>query len=358
MSRQSELAFAHQDDVVRLGAVLGRRLVRLWHQMDLGNLDQSWDVVAPKMVAQVASAQLSAALLSAPYLNAVDRANQFKAPPAAIVPEAFANVMGDGREVGPALYGAVTNTKTLIGTGVVPARAFEVGAHFLATVASAALHDMSRNADRVLAAGKTYTTYIRVVNGSACSRCAILAGMYSGPDAFLRHVSCQCGVVPIVNTSKIPGGLHADPNSYFESLSASEQDRVFTKAGAEAIRQGANPVSVVNARRGAYGIGYSGHKNLPAVNPGSLRPLVIGIKSDGTPLMVYATTEGTTARGAFYKSERRASANATKDGRYRRTTTVRLMPEQIAKMAGGNSERWVELLGRYGYLERTRIPVR
>lgn len=358
MSRQSDLAFAHQADVVRLGGVLGRRLVRLWRQMDINNLDASWNYLAPQMAAQVGSAQLTAAKLSAPYLNAIDRANSFKAAPAAIVPEAFANVMGDGREVAPALYGAVTNTKTLIGTGVPPARAFEVGANFLSIVASAALHDMSRNADRVLAAGKTYTTYIRVVNGSACSRCAILAGMYSGPDAFLRHVSCQCGVVPITNTSKVPGGLHADPGSYFDSLSVSEQDRVFTKAGAEAIRQGANPVSVVNARRGAYGIGYSGHTNLPAVNRGALKPLVIGVKADGTPLMVYATTEGTTARGAFYKSERDASANAAKSGRYRRTSTIRLMPEQIAKMAGGNSERWVELLGRYGYLERTRIPVR
>jgi hypothetical protein len=65
---------------------------------------------------------------------------------------------------------------------------------------------------------------------------------------------------------------------------------------------------------------------------------------------VYATTEGTTARGAFGKSELRAGVQATKEGRYRRTTTVRLMPEQLVQMAGADTARFVELLKRYGYM--------
>lgn len=346
MSRQSELAYAHQADIIRLGGVLGRRVTRLWRQISVDNLDAGWNAVAPRMAAQVASAQLTAARLSAPYLRAIDRANGFDAAPAALVPEAFSNVMGDGREVAPALYGAVTNTKKLIGGGLAPGRAFEVGANFLALVAGAALHDMSRNADRVLAAGKSYTTYIRVVNGSACSRCAILAGTYSGPDAFLRHVNCECSTVPVVVATHPPEGFLTTPLDYFDSLSAAEQDRVFTKSGAEAIRQGADPAKVVNARRGAYGIGYSGRSNLPAVSRGALKPLTIGVKADGTPLQVYATTEGATARGAFGRSEFRSMQH----GSLRQTTAVRLMPEQIAVMAGGDSAKWADLLRRYGYL--------
>jgi hypothetical protein len=354
MSRQSELAFAHQDRIVRIGDQLAKRIGRIWRQeMDLRDLDLSWMHVAPLLQQQVAAAQTTAAELSAPYLDAVDRSYAFDAESASIEPQVFANVMGDGREVAPALFGAVTNAKTLIGRGMPATRAFEVGAHFVAAVASAALHDMSRNADRVLAAGKGYTTYIRVVNGSACSRCAILAGMYSGPDAFLRHVSCQCGVVPIVVGAKTPSGLHDSPGAYFDSLSKEQQDKRFTNAGAEAIRQGASPVSVVNARRGAYGIGYSGHTNLPISRDirNQLHPIVIGVKTDGTPLRVFATTEGTTARGSFYKGEREATRIATASDRYRRTTTIRLMPEQIAKMAGQDPARWRELLIRYGYLE-------
>lgn len=356
MSRQSEIAYAHQHDVIRLGTILGRRVTRLWRRVNVADLEAGWDVVAPQMAAQVAAAQLAAAQMSAPYLASVDQANQFDAAPAAVVPEAFSNVMGDGREVAPALYGAVTNTKTLIGRGMPPAQAFEIGANFLALVASAAVHDSSRNSDRVLAAGKTYTTYIRVVSAGACSRCAILAGAYSAARAFQRHVHCECTTCPIVHQGFVPDGFHASPLDYFDSLSREEQDRVFTNAGAEAIRQGADPSKVVTARRGAYGIGYSGHTNVPVPSDvrNRLRPVTIGRRADGSPLQVYATTEGTTVRGSFGRSEIDRTAQATKEGRYRRTTTLRLMPEQIAVMAGHDPKRWTELLERYGYLYPTR----
>jgi hypothetical protein len=273
---------------------------------------------------------------------------------AAIVPQAFTNVMGDGREIAPALFGAVTGTKTLIGQGVAPVTAFESGARFIAMIAASALNDMGRSADRTLAAGKGYTSYIRVVGGSACSRCAILAGIYSGETAFERHVHCQCTTCPIPHEGKAaPKGFHDSPQSFFDSLSKKDQDRVFTNAGAEAIRNGASPVSVVNARRGAYGIGYSGQKQsaLEVIPKGRrLQPVTIGVRADGTPLQVFATTEGTTARGAFGRGELRATDAAMKDGRYRRTTTLRVMPEQILKMAGNNPARWRELLAKYGYL--------
>ena len=81
-----------------------------------------------------------------------------------------------------------------------------------------------------------------------------------------------------------------------------------------------------------------------------LRPVQIGVRPDGSPLNVFVTAEGTTARGAFARQERAASAAAAREGRYRRTTSVRLMPEQIVMDAGGNRERLVELLTRYGYL--------
>ncbi len=349
----SDLAFAHNDSRIRLGHDLARRLVRLWRTVPLTNLDEGWQGVAPQMQFLVTQAQLEATRQAQRYLAALDRAWEFEPKPAAIVPQAFSDVMGDGREVAPALFGSVTNTKELIGGGLAPARAFESGASFIAVVAQAALHDMGRNADRVLAAGKGYTRYVRVVNGSACSRCAILSGKSSGPEAFKRHTGCQCGVAPVPDDRKPPKGLHDSPEAYFDSLSRADQDRVFTKSGAEAIRHGASPRAVVNARRGAYGIGYKGRDNVPVPRNirNQLRPITIGFKPDGSPLQVYATDESTTARGQFYKSERARVAAFTSRGQYTRTTTVRLMPEQIAVMAGGDSERWVVLLTKYGYLE-------
>jgi len=49
--------------------------------------------------------------------------------------------------------------------------------------------------------------------------------------------------------------LRTDPRRYFDSLTAAEQDRQFTKAGAEAIRSGADIAQVVNARSGLYSAG-------------------------------------------------------------------------------------------------------
>lgn len=338
MSRQSDLAFAHQRRREALAHDLAGRLIRLWRQVPLHAMDSGWGAVAPLMQRQVIAAQTVAAEQAIPYLAAVDRSYGFKPAPAILAMPAFTNVMGDGREVMPALFGAVTNTKQLIGGGLAPARAFESGASFIAIIAQAALHDMGRNADRVLAAGKGYTRYVRVVNGAACSRCAILAGIYSGPDAFKRHTGCQCGAVPVPEGKGAPRGLHDSPEAYFNSLTRAEQDRVFTNAGAEAIRQGADPVKVVNARRGAYGIGYSGHGGPTSVaGANRLQKVTIGVRADGTPLQVYATTEGTTARGAW--------AKATKSG------SLRLMPENIAVMAGNDPARWAKLLQRYGYLD-------
>lgn len=350
MSEQSQLAASHQDQRITLARSTAARLAGLWRMVPLHDLDAGWNIVAPLMVQHVSAGQRTAAVQATTFSAAMDRSYKYKPPPTVLNAEAFTNVMGDGREVGPALYGAVTNTKTLIGRGVQPQRAFESGAHFIAVIAQAALQDIGRNADRALAGGKQYTRYIRMVNGQACSRCAILAGIYTSQDTFLRHVSCQCTSVPVLEGGKTPGGFHTDPLAYFDSLSKAEQNRVFTNAGAEAIRAGADPVSVVNARRGAYGIGYSGHSTVPNPARSSLQKLTIGRKADGSPLQVYATTEGTTARGGFGKSELRAGTQATKEGRYRRTTTVRLMPEQIVKMAGDNPERMRELLTKYGYI--------
>ncbi len=219
---------------------------------------------------------------------------------------------------------------------------------------------MGRQADITLGRSRTYTRYVRVVSSGACSRCAVLAGAWSSEKAFLRHIGCQCTACPVQvvrstgnrESYKIPDGFHEDPSAFFDSLSKAEQDKTFTKAGAEAIRNGADISQVVNARRGAYGIGYSGHYNtpVPVGTRNRLQAIQIGVKPDGSPLKVYATVEGTTARGGFGRAELRATDQATKEGRYRRTTTVRLMPEQLIKMAGDDTARFVELLKRYGYM--------
>lgn len=64
---------------------------------------------------------------------------------------------------------------------------------------------------------------------------------------------CDCIHIPAREDSA--DDLRTDPKAYFDSLTAAEQDRLFTKAGAEAVRSGADMARVVNARRGMYEAG-------------------------------------------------------------------------------------------------------
>jgi hypothetical protein len=352
MSRQTDLAFAHQANLTALAHSTAAHVARLWQGINPSDLDAQWDVTAPRMVASVTASQGAAADLAQSYSNAIDQTYGYKAPKTILNTDAFTDVMGDGRELAPALYGAVTNTKSLIGQGLDVPSAFQRGASFLAVIAQEAIASMGRAADLSMMGGKKYTRYIRACAGSACSRCAILEGIWSSDTAFQRHPCCQCVAIPVEVDGRPSKATDREfnPQAFFDSLSTAEQDKRFTIAGAKAIRAGADPVAVVNARRGAYGIGYRSHGNAPSVSRNRLTPLTIGKRADGSPLRVYATVEGTTVRGAFTKAEAQRTENAVKVGRYRRTTTVRLMPEQIMRMAGSNADRARELLTRYGYI--------
>lgn len=100
------------------------------------------------------------------------------------------------------------------------------------------------------------TGYARMLNPPSCSRCAILAGKFFKWNAgFERHPRCDCRHVP--SSEALAGDLTADPNAYFKSLDPATQERIFTKKGAEAIRDGADPAAVVNARRGMSAAGTS-----------------------------------------------------------------------------------------------------
>jgi hypothetical protein len=131
--------------------------------------------------------------------------------------------------------------------------------------------------------------------GKTCARCLILAGRrYSWKADFKRHPRCDCIAVP--STEAVSTAPEVNPRLAFQMMSSAEQDRVFGKAGAEAIRSGADPGQVVNARSGM-------------------------VRADGR---LYTTD------------------NARK--------RPRLMPEQIFREANGNRTETVRLLSLHGYI--------
>jgi hypothetical protein len=284
MTTQLELAQAHQAKIIRRTNAATNTAVELWQQVNIHDLDGSWLNVGPQITAAASAAQLGNARDSQTYLNQVARvAGADSADP--IIPASFAGIDGSGRTVAGLLHGAVTTTKQAIGSGMGLTESMLSGASYLAAMMKTALHDIGRSSDLTAMTGKSYTHYVRVVSGGACSRCAILAGMASAARAFPRHPGCQCTAAPVTDKDS---GIYTSPEEYFESLSKAEQDRVFTQAGADAIRAGANPIRVVDSRRGM---------NRGPLSAGSrLVQVRIGVHPDGTPVLGYVTGYGARAR--------------------------------------------------------------
>jgi hypothetical protein len=336
----ADIALGHQAERIRLSDRASLAALKLFRRTDLDYLDASWSVLAPLIVDTVAEAQVAAAAASERYVMRVAVASGAAVGFEPAFPEAFSNMTASGDELGAALFSGVTTTKTLIGRGATPARAFEVGSALLAAVAKSAINDMGRESDRVTASSAGAVSYVRVINPGACSRCAILAGTGSYATAFKRHPACKCTTAPVFDgDERVPKGLFNNPSDYFESLPGSEQDRLFGQANAAAIRDGAEMGQVVNAQRGAYSIPPRGGK----VPPFGYR--------NGKPVKGY-TGEGTSLRGAFGRAQYRRDQEAAKAAgeRYRRTKVRRLTPDGIYLEAAGDREKALELLSFYGYM--------
>ena len=346
MSVQSELALEHQARIIKRTDLAAQKAVGLWRGVDPNSLDAGWARVSPQIAAIAASVVTTNARDSQSYLNAVAR-DAGDGPGDSVVFDSFTGVDGTGRDMESLLHGAVTTTKQGMTAGLGLQQSFLSGASYLATMFNTAVHDLGRSSDLVAGTGRGYTHYVRVVNPGACSRCAMLAGVASGAKAFQRHPNCHCTSAPVKTDSRgrvsgeIPDGLYSSPAEYFGSLSKAEQDRIFTSAGAEAIRAGADVSKVVSARRGAAGIRYSSRYGAQRVGRGSLLRTRIGTSRDGSPVFGYTTVEGTSRRGAY--------------GMVQGLTRTRLMPESIIPLTDDPELRRV-LLRNAGYLDYYNAP--
>lgn len=341
MSQAERLTRQLHDRRLAISDTVNGEIQTLWKRINPNALDAGWDQLSGQFAMTVYEGQLASAILTKPYIDQIDRIQGFTPLDATTDPRSYAGVAPDGRALTPLLYGAVTETKTVTGTGVRAYTAWESGAAFLAAAVKTVLADAGRMHDMTNMTARGYKRYVRTISPGACSRCAQLAGIYSSAVAFPRHPNCQCIATPLADSKKLGMKKFENPSDYFDSLSRAEQDRIFTKAGAQAIRDGADISQVVNARRKAAGISYGNRQSTTPNSGRRLQPVKIGIRADGQPLLVYMTQEGATAYGSFGKKQTDAS---------RLTKNIRLMPEQIYRMAGGNPEKVRILLIRYGYI--------
>ncbi|MEO3978780.1 hypothetical protein [Streptomyces sp. CAU 1734] len=327
------------------------RVQALWRELDRRDLTGSWEsYVGPAVVAAVTAGQFASAAAADAYVDSVVRADGGRPDAAGMIrPSAFAGAAADGRSLETLLYLPVITAKQGIAAGMSDVEAMMRGLERLLRMAATEVADAGRTATGAAIAGRrTIQGYIRVVSPPACARCIILAGKEFGWNrGFQRHPRCDCVHVPSTLIARSggrrpgsvaresftpttrPGGRgFLDPREYWNSLSPREQDRIFTRDGAKAIRDGASIGSVVNARRGMYTAGPRGNREI-------------------------ATYSGTGRLSMYYHVARqRAYQDGTANPRYPRRFQLRaprLMPEQIYRIARSRDEA-IALLRQYAYI--------
>lgn len=237
-----------QAKAVRLGSARLRRI-------DPRNPVGSWSEQAPLLTAAMVGIQFDAALDGSTY-SAMVLADQgdYVQPESFTNPDSFTGYASDGRGLESLLALPAARIDSLVDEGLPADRAMRSGVALMGQIMLTQIADIARQAAGADIASRPGVGYVRMVRPGGCSRCSILAGkFYRWNDGFLRHPRCNCKHVAANVASQAEAyanGLIDDPNESFKSLSESEQDRIYGKDGARAIREGADISQVVNARRG------------------------------------------------------------------------------------------------------------
>lgn len=321
---------------------LQREVFRLWRGVDRNRIDQYWIPNIPRLVMLLAGVQWIAASEADQYVSSVVAAQGINPQSVGSVnPAAFTGVASDGRDLDTLLYQPVIASKVAISEGATEDRAMSAGLVTLSMIVATQVSDTFRISEILSGVARPEVdTYIRALNPPSCSRCVVLAGAYSWSTAYQRHSRCDCIAVPskwerqpsgelVVPLQKHPGWDRiSNADNYFASLAKQEQDRVFTKSGAQAIRDGANLNRVVNARRKAAGL-----------TPAQSRTAI--------PAEVRAA-RGDFSRGRLRPDEQGRFLTAELTGRKQRVT--RWMPETIYRNVGGNRDLAISLLRKHKYI--------
>lgn len=295
-------------------------------------LEQQWAAdVGPLAVAQVLGLQTVLTRDTDTY--AAEVLNELDFGPGPTQP----GVVPTGAMVG--FTGEGLPVQDLLGTTIARTRADgpEAGDAYLQALAASILADTAQQIEAAALAARPWVDgYVRIAEPGACSRCLLITGkFYLWNDGFERHPRCRCTHVPAPADPDARKQLLdlETPDRRFDALTREEQDRTFGRAGAQAIRDGADIGQVVNARRG-------------------MQPAQVF----GRDLLI--TTEGTTRRGFAYTRLARGTDRSTEsrrrvNGRLQRnysTSVVRLMPEAILQIAGDDVQERIRLLRFHGYI--------
>lgn len=228
---------------------------RAWDKIDPRFLSESWRHAIVTATPAVTAIQARAAFEGSTYgAMTLAEQGQYVAPSVFVDAEAFKGYASDGRSLDGLLYRPIVETKARIGQGASTESALASGRSALDMILMTQIADVARQASGADIAARSGVGYVRMLNPPSCDRCTVQAGKwFRWNQGFLRHPRCDCVHVASRAGSlrgALDEGLIDDPYKAFNDLSAGNQDRIYGKANAAAIRDGADMRQVVNARRG------------------------------------------------------------------------------------------------------------
>lgn len=308
----------------------------------------------PRLLLALAGAQRAASAGADSYVtDLLSEADSVSRPAGLIVPDAFAATASDGRPMATLLAQPAIVAKVRIAQGGSVGQAMAAGQALAEMIGHTQVADAGRTADQVATVVRRhFTGYVRMLVGDSCSRCIVLTDtVYRWNAGFQRHPNCDCVHIPVQEATDEEMMLSA--RAVFDRMPEAEQDRVFTRAGAQAIRDGADIGQVVNARRGARGLTPAGARltddEQRMLRGGRDRGRLERVNVNG--LMVFTTSEGRTVRGvAGRRLAERSGTEKQRGARYSSARAARLMPESIYELADGNRDKAIRMLRTNGYI--------
>lgn len=241
-------AVSHYREQQDIAAAAVGDVADLWGRMG-ENFDASWSPIAGDVFATVIQAQGLAAASGVRYVPAVlDEQGLDATALATVNPTRFQGGTRDGRPAETLLHGAVYKAKQEMLTGVGTQQALVTAGVWLQDV----VLDVVRDADRQAVGAAMATTpaaqgWVRMLNPPSCKFCITLAGkFFRWNQGFQSHPDCDCRHIP--GQESTAAEFRVDPYEYFRGLSTKEQDRLFGKNDAQAIRDGGDIYRVVNTR--------------------------------------------------------------------------------------------------------------
>ena len=311
-------------------------LMRLWRRFG-DDFDSSWLQLGPELIGVLDLAQQRVTAGSYEFLPAVleqtgQRVREQDYPLAA---DSLVGSAGDGRPTESLLYGGVARAKERVAAGAGVAEALSAGGQFVSLAAGTVLSDTGRTAEKMAGHSRRVSGYVRMLVPPSCGRCVILAGSWTSTQtAFRRHPGCDCRNIPQAEATA--DDVTVGVEGYLSELDDLDLAKALgSKANAQAFRDGADPIQIVNAYR-------SGVRPAQQFNS-----------------EIKYTLEGTTRRGLAYRAMDAAGvtggfARRQVGDRYFSARNVRLMPETIYARARNRDEA-LQMLRDYGWIRPAQL---